>query len=112
MFLGDLSAYDGGTFSWDGIAFTTGSGSVPGSYAYGEVIVTGAAGSATHSGIPSANRPTTAGWSSYSLDFTASDFGETQGQWDAILASVTSISLGGNAKAPAIAVGHWQATVF
>ena len=97
-FLGDLSAYDGGTFSWDGLAIDEGSGSVPGSYAYGKVTVTGTAGSATSALIPSANRPTIAsGWSSYSHDFTATAFGKTEGEWDAILAGVTSISLGCNA---------------
>jgi hypothetical protein len=96
-FLGNLSAYDGGTFSWDGVATDEGSGSVPGSYAYGKVTVTGTAGSATSALIPSADRPTLAGWSSYSHDFTAADFGKTEGEWDAILANVTSITLGGNA---------------
>ncbi len=96
--LGDLSAYDGGTFSWDGKALDEGTGGVPESYAYGKVTVTGTAGSATHPGIPSARRPTVAGgWTGFSLDFTAADFGVTQGGWDAILADVTSITLGGNA---------------
>ena len=41
-FLGDLSAYDGGTFSWDGIAIDEGTGGTPpGSYGYGRVTVTG-----------------------------------------------------------------------
>jgi len=87
-FLGDLSAHDGGTFSWDGVAISEGNGgTLPGSYAYGKITVTGTAGSATHPGIPSANRPTVAGgWTGFSLDFTAADFGETQVNWDAILA--------------------------
>jgi len=99
VFLGDLSAYDGGTFSWDGKAFDEGTGGTPpGSYAYGVVTVTGTAGSATHPGIPSASRPTVAGgWTGFSHDFTAADFGKTEGEWDAILANVTSITLGGNA---------------
>jgi hypothetical protein len=97
-FLGDLSAYDGGTFSWDGIALDEGNGGgVAGSYAYGVVTVTGTAGSATHLEIPEASRPTLAGgWTGFSHDFTAADFGKTQGEWDAILANVTSITLGGN----------------
>jgi hypothetical protein len=103
-FLGDLSAHDGGTFSWDGAAFDEGSGSVPGSYAYGAIVITGNGTTAYSPFIPSANRPTTAGWSSYSQDFTAANFFTeeavttpvTQAAWEGILANVTSITLGGN----------------
>ncbi len=65
-FLGDLSAYDAGTFSWDGIALDTGAGGQPGSYAYGGIVITGNGTTAYSPFISSGDKPTTASWSSYS----------------------------------------------
>jgi hypothetical protein len=86
------------------VALSVGSGSVPVSYAYGAIIITGNGTTAYSPFIPFGNAPKLNSWSSYSQDFTAANFFTeeavttpvTQAAWEGILANVTSITLGGN----------------
>ncbi len=92
-FLGDLSAYDGGTFSFDAILIDDASGNQAGSYAFGEVTISDGTNSASTDFFPWDQRPGTGSWSSYSHDFTAESFNVTQVVWDDILDNVSGLSI-------------------
>ncbi|MBM4384324.1 MAG: hypothetical protein FJ091_13290 [Deltaproteobacteria bacterium] len=92
-FLGDLSAFDGGTVSFDGnqLSITAPPWTSAGED-YGHLTISGPGGSATLDLLPAPGQPT-ATWTTYSATLSAAAFGKTQQEWDAILADVTSIRL-------------------
>lgn len=89
-FTGNLSAYDGGTFSFDGIQTAAPSGNyIDG---FGEVTIGGSGGTATLDIFPD---DPNANWMTGSTAFTAAAFGVAQSTWDAILADVTVFQIEG-----------------
>jgi hypothetical protein len=98
-FRGDLSAFDGGTLSFDGNMLGTGGGDFFGPSDYGTVQISGPGGAATldlvpgiHSGAGGGNPPTNQ-WTTFSASFDAATWGMSQLQWIALLSNVTEISL-------------------
>ena len=98
-FEGNLSAYDGGTISFDGkMLGTGGSPWGPSPQDYGNVYLYGGAGVASADlkpGVPpsSPGLPSTSQWEHYTLPLTASAFNTSPATWTAILANVTSLEL-------------------
>ena len=85
--LGDLSAANGETLSYDAIVLS-GSGSRLSSF--GRVIITGTSGSAE---INIGAAPATNGvWTSYGAAMTAAAWGVTEMEWAALLSDVTSLT--------------------
>ena len=92
-FLGDLSAFDGGTVSFDGIQLAiTASPWTSAGQDYGHLTLSGPGGSATLDLLPAPGQPS-ASWTTYSATLSAAAFGKTQPEWTAILANVTQIRL-------------------
>jgi hypothetical protein len=89
-FLGDLSAFDGGTLRFDANAIQDGGS--PSNPAFGTVVLTGANASASldfdGGGLPPANT-----WVTHEMPFTAAAWGVSQGTWDSILAEVRSLTI-------------------
>ncbi len=86
---GDLSGFDGGTFSLDYIQTVPSSGSNFFS-SFGFFRVTGGGQSVGVDIIPS--NPSSS-WNSVAVSFSAGTFGISQSQWDNILANVTEIRI-------------------
>jgi hypothetical protein len=86
-FLGDLRAFDGGTFSFDG-KLVSGTWN-PGTFGRLEI------GSATTSAMqpPDPQPHPISSWQSYSVPMTAEGFGLTQGDWTALLSNVTYLRI-------------------
>lgn len=97
-FRGDLRPCGGGIFSFDGrMLGTGGSGYSNPNFDYGSLRISGGAGSMVVDLLPGSspgNAPPTDVWARYSVPFTAATFGQTQTQFDAILANVTEVRLG------------------
>lgn len=90
---GDLSAFDGGTFSIDYRQFAPAPVSpTSGNYftSFGSLLVIGAAGTATADAIGTNPRDS---WDSASIDFDSATFGVSQATWDAILGNVSEIRI-------------------
>ena len=89
-FLGDLSAFDGGTLRFDANAIQD--GGAPSNPAFGTVVITGENASASldfdGAGLPPANT-----WVTHEMPFTAAAWGVSQGTWDSILAEVRSLTI-------------------
>jgi hypothetical protein len=94
-FLGNLSGFNGGTFSFDGKMLGIG-GSFYNNTGqdYGSVTITGAAGSATIDLLPGGATPSTDVWQTYSAALNAANWGKTELEWAAILANVVGIRIG------------------
>jgi hypothetical protein len=89
-FLGDLSAFDGGTLSFDGNLLTK--GSVPFYAPYGQVRISTTSGTpATLDLVPA--DPTVGVWTSYGVTLDAATWGQTPARWAQILANVTEIAI-------------------
>src|SRR5262245_27061136 len=90
-FTGNLSAFNGGSFSFDGNQLT-GNGQYTGNpNDWGHVTITGASGSAS---LRFARGAITAGrWITYSMPLTAAAWGLTSAQWAALLSNVTDIRI-------------------
>lgn len=84
---GDLSAFDGGTVSFDAIDLGGNGTELSG---FGELTIMGAGGSVTADLYVGAVADI---WTNASADFTADTFGTSQATWEAILADVTSMRL-------------------
>lgn len=87
-FLGDLTGFDSGTFSFDGILIDQ-DGSAPLTQP-GIVTFRSPTDSATKDLAPSGYSST---WTRYSAQLKAADWGKTQLQWSNLLANVTSIEI-------------------
>lgn len=86
LFLGDLSAYDGETLSFDSRFFDTGGGV---HYSrFGEVTLEGGSHTATIDIVPG-NLTNT--WTTYSTSFTAGGWGMSDTDWAGLLADITDI---------------------
>jgi PEP-CTERM motif len=98
-FLGNLSAYDGGTFSFDA-KFVSAAGSITNPVtAFGTVEISN--GSSTVSQdiapvVPGSN------WQTFSGSFDAAAFGTTPTIWSSILANVTSFTMQVDAYKPVV----------
>jgi hypothetical protein len=104
-FHGDLSAYDGGSVSFDGLLVSgPAAPTLEGPDDYGVVRVSTLAFRASARFGPRGGFPSQAsadlapdgtgpgkGWQTFSVPFTAAAFGVTQPQWEAILANVVEI---------------------
>lgn len=87
-FLGDLSAYDGGTLSIDMATFAGGGGTFG---SFGALQLSGAGDVAIHDLAVSA--PPFNTWQTFTAPLTAAAWGKSQAEWDAILGNVTSIGV-------------------
>jgi len=91
-FHGDLSAYDGGTISFDGIMLGIGGAPWgPNPQDYGNVYITGPSGTAVADlklGLPS-----TVQWEHHSMPLTAAAFGQTPAAWATLLSNVSKIEI-------------------
>lgn len=87
-FLGNLSAFNGGSLSFDGNQLT-GNGAYSDFNDWGRVIITGASGSASLDFAPG-TIPVNQ-WRTYSAPLTAAAWGVTPAVWSALLANVTDI---------------------
>ncbi len=95
-FRGDLRGCSGGTIGFDGNMLGTGGSGYTSGVDYGHLTLTGPGGSATVDLVPGAapgNTPPVGAWASYEVPFTATSFGVTPTQWNAILANVTEVRL-------------------
>ena len=87
-FLGDLSAFDGGSLTFDLATIRRGGGSFIGRY--GRVDLKGGGFEATFTAsfvAPQANNV----WTSFHIPLNAADWGKSDAEWAAILADVTRI---------------------
>lgn len=82
-FLGDLSAFDGGTLSLDMATFVGGGGTFA---SFGNLVLEG--GGLTARVDIAVNAPSSA-WTAYSTSFDAATWGVSDADWAAILADVT-----------------------
>ncbi len=87
-FLNSISAYDGGTFSFDVYVFSSGTFDNSG---FGTVRLIGPGGTASLD-FAAAN-PAAHVWTTYSKPFAAADWGVSQATWSAILADVDSFTI-------------------
>lgn len=107
-FSGDLSAFDGGTLSFDMITITGGGGTFA---SFGTVFLFAAGDANPGDQTPDAMAdaaavaPTSAAWQNYSLTFDAATFGVSQTAWDAILANVDTIGIATDAFSGADTIG-------
>lgn len=100
-FLGDLSAYVGGTFSFDGILlgnggiFFDGPAGIPGGVFsdYGTVRISGSAGTAQVDLLPGGATPSMTGWQTYSIALTGAAWNLSDASFAAIMADVTSLTI-------------------
>jgi hypothetical protein len=95
-FLGDLSAYDGGTFSIDANMLGIGGAGYTNPEDYGHLRVSGPGGAATADLVPGVapdNTPPFQEWATFEVAFDAAGFGVTQPEWDALLANVSELRL-------------------
>jgi hypothetical protein len=99
-FLGDLTAYDGGTFSLDMATFAGGGATFA---SFGRVVLF--SGSATAEYDFAATAPARGGWQNYSMNFDASTFGVSQTDWLSILSNVTLLGISTDAFDGADTIG-------
>jgi hypothetical protein len=88
QFLGDLSAFDGGTISLDMAAFAGGGGTFP---SFGAIQLSGGGDIAILDIAVSA--PPFGVWQTFSASLDAASWGKSQNDWLAILSNVTSIGI-------------------
>ena len=96
-FLGDLSAFNGGSFSFDGNLLASGGSFYNNSDDYGVIQISGTAGTATLDLVPGGAIPPLNSWATFSADLDAASWSVTQTQWNAILSDVTSIRISAEA---------------
>ncbi len=89
-FLGNLSAYDGGTLSFDGNLLSK--GSVPFYAPYGQVRISTSGGTPATLDIAPSD-PSIGVWTTYSVSLDAATWGQTPTRWAEILANVTEIAI-------------------
>jgi len=96
-FRGNLLACNGGTIGFDGNMLGTGGSGYTSSVDYGHLTIFGTGGlSATADLVPGTapgNTPPVGAWASYQVPFTATAFGVTPTQWNAIIGNVTQVRL-------------------
>jgi len=93
-YLGNLSAFDGGTVSFDGNML--GIGGAPYTAAgldYGHLRLTGAGMSATLDLLPSPGQPLQNVWSTYTAALDAASWNKSQADWTTLLSNVTEVRL-------------------
>jgi len=99
-FLGDLSVYDGGTFSFDSLNSESFDSTLP---SFGTITITGSTGTASRDivegGLSFPN------WETNSTSLIASEWGVTQNTWDSILSDVTRISIDVSAQSDLVDIG-------
>ncbi|MCB1678072.1 MAG: PEP-CTERM sorting domain-containing protein [Halioglobus sp.] len=86
-FLGDLSAFDGGTMSLDMATFAGGGGTFA---SFGRVLLTGSGNTVT---FDVATAAPAGGWQTFSASFDAASWGVSQTDWLAVLSNVASIGI-------------------
>lgn len=91
-FLGDLSAYNGQTFSFDAIQIEGGGSPWDNFENFGRLRITGVGGTVSADLVPGTTGPA-ASWTTYSIPFTAASFGVSDLEWATLLTAVTEISL-------------------
>lgn len=87
-FLGDLRAFDGGMFSFDGNLLQQ---IAPDFAAYGTVSLSGPSDSVSLDIVP--DQPPVGVWVHYSVDLTAATWGRSQMAWEDLLSNVTSLQI-------------------
>ncbi len=94
-FLGDLSAFNGGTLSFDGNLLEKDDPFwPPNPMDYGNVTITGANGdSAMVDFVPMPDQPPEKSWKTFSELMTAEKWHKTEEQWQALLEGVTDIKI-------------------
>lgn len=91
-FLGDLSAYNGHSFSFDAIQIQGGGSPWDNFENFGRLRLTGMSGTVTADLVPGTTGPGRV-WTTYSVPFTGAAFGVSEGEWATLLSSVSEISL-------------------
>ncbi|MCB1761432.1 MAG: PEP-CTERM sorting domain-containing protein [Gammaproteobacteria bacterium] len=99
QFLGDQSAFDGGTLALDMATFAGGGGTFA---SFGTVLLTGNGSTVT---FDLAAVAPSGGWQSYSASLDAASWGVSQTDWLAILSDVTSIGIATDAFDGADTIG-------
>jgi hypothetical protein len=89
-FLGNLSAYDGGTLRFDGNLLSK--GSVPFYPPYGQVRISTSGGTPATLDIAPSD-PSIGVWTTYGVSLDAATWGQTPARWAEILANVTEIAV-------------------
>ncbi|MBL8200890.1 MAG: PEP-CTERM sorting domain-containing protein [Chromatiales bacterium] len=92
-FRGNLSAYNGGTISFDGKMLGTGGSFYQATVDYGVITIQGGGTSAFLDLAPGGATASTTSWTTFSAPLTAAAWGKTDVQWAQILASVSNITL-------------------
>ncbi|MEX2033734.1 MAG: hypothetical protein WEA28_00910 [Xanthobacteraceae bacterium] len=94
-FLGNLSAFNGGVFSFDGKLLGAGGGFWNSAgQDYGWVTITGTnADSATLDLLPGGAIPPSDAWQTYSIALAAAAWGKSDAAWAAILADVAQVKI-------------------
>jgi hypothetical protein len=100
-YLGNLSSFVGGTFSFDGIQlgnggiFFDGPHGIPGGYYldYGTIQIVGSAGTAQVDLLPNGATPLLGSWQSYSIALTGGAWGLSDAAFAAILSDVTALTI-------------------
>ena len=99
-FLGDLSVFDGGIFSFDGSNSESFDSTLP---SFGTITISGPAGTASRDivegGVSFPNFET------YSTSLIASEWGVTQNTWDSILSDVTRLTIDVSAQSGLVDIG-------
>jgi len=88
-FLGDLTAFNGGSLSVDLMQITTAAGDARGGFGY--VTIEGVGGDSAALDVVAGVPPST--WKSYSTPLDATTWGVTQASWETILADVKEIRM-------------------
>jgi hypothetical protein len=92
-FRGNLSAYNGGTISFDGKLLGQGGSFYQATVDYGVITIQGGGTSAFLDLVPGGATASTTSWTTFSAPLTAAAWGKTDVQWAQILASVSNITL-------------------
>lgn len=100
-YLGNLSSYVGGTFSFDGIQlgnggiFFDGPNGIPGGVYldYGTIQIVGSAGTAQVDLLPNGATPLLGSWQTYSIALTGAAWGLSDAAFLAILSDVTALTI-------------------
>ena len=94
QFLGNLTAYDGGTVSFDGNMLGIGGSpfTQPGND-YGHLRISGAGMAATLDLLPAPGQPAQGSWTTFSAPLTAAAWGQSQANWSSMLGNVTEVRL-------------------
>lgn len=92
LFLGDLSAYDGGVLSFDAVQLGSGGGPWDNYANFGRIEISGNGIFANRDLVSGTTGPAPS-WTTYSAGFTAADWGVSDADWQSLLSNVTSISL-------------------